>query len=682
MGIDGPLRVFVTYEDEDYYIGDDVTIQIHVFKDGARLDPDKITFKLAHSNRYVVASRVSVGLYEAIFKILTTDVDDDSLPFQTGVHFGLENDIDYGHIWIEGIPDLFINLIVPDIVDRTVVPGQEVEFIIKVTCLNQLVDPDPGSLNVSVRETEGPLFEELSVVRKAQGIYEGVYRIPESIKDDTYFKFWAEATYSKSNWTESYSAASTVHVQLLYIWYHYIQIQENNSVVDLHFFYKDGSRVANADIILYYTYWDTENEYKVTWHNLTTNESGVARLEMDYPDIGSHRRYINAFGTIEKDGLRQDFYVLAPNFHNITPVYRPRDGFLVKLLSEQPIPLGSYGELRFLATVEGEPLANQRICCYIEDTIKIHAFGNYTTDSDGTFTVTIPPLSPWSGWLWYHRINAEFQVWLNGNFTNSYLELHLSNWKDRWDYRNAKYYDTRLEVEELVPNNTYRVSLYSPGMDGIGELPSIFWSVGRKDLEIDDWMNTSWVGSDSIRVKSPIIWSDGAYSTTIEIPEFIPEDVPIEIYGSVMFLDQADDDGRSVSIEDLRALVANKPPDVTIESPQGGKTYKGVLEATGEASDDTAVIQVEVRIDGEQWQLAVGTDEWNCPIDTSKYPEGEHTLEARSFDGMKYSDVEQVDFKVVHVKTKVAEEWPWIVLIILLIVSSFALLVYLVRRPA
>jgi hypothetical protein len=681
-GFSGPLRVFITYPEEDYYIGDDVTVQMHVFKDGARIDPDKITFKLGHSNRYIVTSRVSVGLYESTFKILTTDVDDDWLPFQTGVHFGSENDMDYGHIWIEGIRELFINLIVPNIVGETVVPGQEVDFIIKVTCLNQFVDPDPGSLNVSVRGEEGPLYEELSVVMKAQGIYEGSYRIPESIQDDTYLKFWAEASYSQSNWTLSDVDTITVHVQLLYFWYHYIQVQETNSVVDLHVFHKDGARVANADIIFNYSYTDTENEYKFVWQNLTTNESGVARLEMDYPDIGSHRRFINGIGKVEKDGLSQDFIVLAPNFHNITPVYRPRDGFLVKLLSEQPIPLGTDAELRFLATVEGEPLANQRVCCYIEDHHKIHAFGNYSTDSDGTFTVTIPPLSPLTGWLWYHRINALFEVWLNGNLAISWLELRLSNWEDSRDYRNAKYYDTKLEVEELVPNYTYRVTLYSPGTDGIGEWPSIFWSVGPSDPDIDDWMNTSWVGWDSHRINPQIIWSEGAYSVTIEIPEFIPEDVPIEVSGSVMFLDQADDDGRRVTIEDLRAFAANKPPDVSIDSPQGGKTYKGVLEATGEASDDTAVIQVEVRIDGQQWQLAVGADEWSLPLDTSEYPEGSHTLEARSFDGMKYSDVEQVDFEVIHVKTKVAEEWPWIALIILLIISSFALLIYLVRRTA
>ncbi len=83
-------------------------------------------------------------------------------------------------------------------------------------------------------------------------------------------------------------------------------------------------------------------------------------------------------------------------------------------------------------------------------------------------------------------------------------------------------------------------------------------------------------------------------------------------------------------------------PSVTIENPADGATVKGSVVIEGTASDPENNLQaVEVRIDGGTWQPASGTQSWTYTWDTTQAAEGQHTIEARSYDGSNHSPVDK-----------------------------------------
>ena len=87
-------------------------------------------------------------------------------------------------------------------------------------------------------------------------------------------------------------------------------------------------------------------------------------------------------------------------------------------------------------------------------------------------------------------------------------------------------------------------------------------------------------------------------------------------------------------------------PEVVILSPEVDAKYKKNFEFNGTASDDAEVVRVEFRLDGGEWETADGTQVWNYAVKVKDMKKGEHTVEARAYDGSQYSDTVSVTFKV------------------------------------
>ncbi|RLF57846.1 MAG: hypothetical protein DRN25_05940, partial [Thermoplasmata archaeon] len=89
--------------------------------------------------------------------------------------------------------------------------------------------------------------------------------------------------------------------------------------------------------------------------------------------------------------------------------------------------------------------------------------------------------------------------------------------------------------------------------------------------------------------------------------------------------------------------IPNAKPGVAILSPSDGAEISDTVTITGNATDsDGYVVQVQVRIDDDPWQNATfsnETGEWNYDLDTTTLPNGVYRIEARSFDGIDYSDI-------------------------------------------
>jgi len=91
----------------------------------------------------------------------------------------------------------------------------------------------------------------------------------------------------------------------------------------------------------------------------------------------------------------------------------------------------------------------------------------------------------------------------------------------------------------------------------------------------------------------------------------------------------------------------NREPEVYVESPLEGDVVEGTLWAKGGALDpDGAVVRVELAIDALGWETAQGTDHWTLERSVGGLAAGSHAMFARSFDGIDYSPVVQVDFTI------------------------------------
>jgi len=87
-------------------------------------------------------------------------------------------------------------------------------------------------------------------------------------------------------------------------------------------------------------------------------------------------------------------------------------------------------------------------------------------------------------------------------------------------------------------------------------------------------------------------------------------------------------------------------PVVTIMSPEDGEKYKEDFDFTGGATDDDAVVRVEVRLDGGDWTTAEGITNWSIALKLKDLKKGEHTGEVRAYDGTQYSDVVSITFEI------------------------------------
>ena len=76
-----------------------------------------------------------------------------------------------------------------------------------------------------------------------------------------------------------------------------------------------------------------------------------------------------------------------------------------------------------------------------------------------------------------------------------------------------------------------------------------------------------------------------------------------------------------------------------ISAPSEGQKVRGKVLVSGTAGKGSLeVLGIQVRLDGGPWANATGTDNWRYSLDTVKLKNGGHSLQARAFDGMDYSD--------------------------------------------
>lgn len=125
-------------------------------------------------------------------------------------------------------------------------------------------------------------------------------------------------------------------------------------------------------------------------------------------------------------------------------------------------------------------------------------------------------------------------------------------------------------------------------------------------------------------------------------------------------------------------------PECTMDNPVAGATLSGTTTIEGTASFTTELTQrmeiprVEIRIDRGEWIQFVGVESWSYEWNTTAVANGEHTIYARSFDGLSYSPEVSVTITVENIQPQEpGQDWLWIAVAIAVITVIVALLLFL-----
>ncbi|UCH89640.1 MAG: peptidylprolyl isomerase [Thermoplasmata archaeon] len=93
----------------------------------------------------------------------------------------------------------------------------------------------------------------------------------------------------------------------------------------------------------------------------------------------------------------------------------------------------------------------------------------------------------------------------------------------------------------------------------------------------------------------------------------------------------------------IRRMAFYQPVDISFKSHSLKDTIYDTVIIVGEVDDSEVYIEkVEVRIDGNSWEVAEGTSTWSYTWDTTKVSDGIHTVYVRAHDGFYYSAVQNL----------------------------------------
>ena len=169
--------------------------------------------------------------------------------------------------------------------------------------------------------------------------------------------------------------------------------------------------------------------------------------------------------------------------------------------------------------------------------------------------------------------------------------------------------------------------------------------VGHAEDEDGEIISVRWdVDGDGIYE----IEGENAYSFTYSgYPE------PGNYIATFEAMDEDGEWGRDSASVLVRPSDYNFPPEVHIDLGNGTR-LEGIVTINGGASDDAGIEYVEVRTVGPhggvettgEWSMADGRESWTFQLDTTRIANGIHSLQARSHDGERYSEIDERSIEV------------------------------------
>jgi predicted phosphodiesterase len=121
------------------------------------------------------------------------------------------------------------------------------------------------------------------------------------------------------------------------------------------------------------------------------------------------------------------------------------------------------------------------------------------------------------------------------------------------------------------------------------------------------------------------------------IPRELLPNVSFDMPGQRYYVITAHDGVPFTFVEkQLDNLTLLSPPDdvpvISLTSPAGNSTISGNVQFSGTASDDSAVVSIQYRVNRGAWQAITVQSSWDVDVDTAMFEDGRHLFEFRALD--------------------------------------------------
>ena len=192
--------------------------------------------------------------------------------------------------------------------------------------------------------------------------------------------------------------------------------------------------------------------------------------------------------------------------------------------------------------------------------------------------------------------------------------------------------------------STFNISI-APEPIRVGDTGFITAEVFNIGSERASFINITF-NVDSTPLGSPMILphlmaNSGENVTKMWQPSFYGNHTIQVILDEGDHIQELNESNNEASIVVFVATAINIPPTVNITYPVDHERVSGTVIISGTAHDSAIDInnltQVEVRIDGGEWQLASGRQAWEYQWNTIYSSEGLHNISARAYDGEDHS---------------------------------------------
>jgi len=267
----------------------------------------------------------------------------------------------------------------------------------------------------------------------------------------------------------------------------------------------------------------------------------------------------------------------------------------------------------------------------------------------------------------------------NGNDTIKFIEVSIDGyeWKEA-DGNNNWHYDWNTKTvsngEHILQFRAYDGEFYSEIAELVlivenyeeNDPPIVIINSPENDAEVDKIVEINGESSDADgdeTIETVEISIDGSsWEVLSSTTSWSYDWNTIEFTNGEHTLRFRAYDGEDFSdIVELNLNVqnANSIPEIFIDYPEDGKEVSGMISITGTALDedgDENIETVELSIDGGGWQVASGTASWNYNWDTATVDDGSYSIEVRAFDGIDYSDIQEITLAVKNVQVNIKPE--------------------------
>lgn len=686
------------FEEQIYGLGDTVEINATVLTNSEYSDLVEIYVnidQLDESHRRINMTRMSVGRFNANLTVQLGDINEyGAVRFAVVARFDDDTyENDRAGFYTKLKAPLLADIILTDPNDDAVEFGDEIEFTVKVQFMGEPVDPDEGSLIIlgleEIRRSDfiGSL---VNVSRIAKGHYNGTFCIPADRNESAKFSLIPQANYTVGDRTWSVEGYSSyyrhLNVNLFEVWAQMEDVTRESANLVLHVTDLAGNPAEGAIVEFNLTYRDAEGHYIVEPMSGSVGVEGHADFILSYEGLYNESVWVDVRnGVVKLDGLLQYFSgrVYVPEWNGTSP---PTSSGYTTIDVESPVQPRSVIPVGIQFVEDDEPEEGRQIYVTVRTDREVLYTIEMATGADGwaNFSFTAPDLESGDGTSLSVTIEWSYwcetgwgEIWLNTRSTRIIVgeepvERFHTPWLDP---------ETTLEADEFPPYGPIDIRMDNPDADGDAEIAILLWAVGKIDGYVEQGLypgyqkwsaGSGFMGRSFIRPINQVqaTWNGEAYTASVYLPFYLPDDIEIFMYGAIEFIDSPVQDIRGALLDGLVATLPHARPEVTVDVPEEHGWYKLTLNASGTASSVINLEQVEIRLDLGPWIVANGTEVWSLSLDLSDLVGEDHILSVRAFDGTQYSDTVEVTFTVEEEDPSprpTSMNW-WYILIVIVIV--------------